>query len=68
MAKESSYSQGLLAALSALDIGNPDQIKRVVIDLDFSADRDPVIYVEHYGDERLIEVVKAITKAEIVRE
>lgn len=68
MAKMSARHAELLAALKALPIGDPNTIRRVVIDIDITKDMPPVVYVEHYGDTTLIDVIRALTTVEIVRE
>jgi hypothetical protein len=40
-----------------------DYVRRVIIDIDVSA--APVIYIERYGDERLLEVLRTLDGAEI---
>lgn len=51
------------ALLEAGVIRVEDRVRRVVIDVDV---KDvPLIYVERYGDERLIEVVPALVGVEV---
>jgi hypothetical protein len=60
-------SDKLLDALQGLGIGEVrERVRRVVIDL--QAGKPAIIHVEKYGDERLIEVFRALEGVEIRHE
>jgi hypothetical protein len=56
-------SDQLIDALASLNIGEPDNMRRVVIDL--HAGHIPIVHVEHYGDERILNVVRRLEGVEI---
>lgn len=59
-----TVNSALQEAVAALKLGDPNNIKRVVIDLDVR--REPHIYVECYGDpEGTIQVIKAMTTLDV---
>ena len=62
MAIMTDPSPGLRAALDDL-IGDLNTVRRVIIDIRPGA--TPVIHVERLGDERLIDVVRALDGVEI---
>jgi len=58
-------SAPMLEALTALGIGELNNVHRVVIDV---TSGEPVkLYVEHYGDEKVIGVFGALTTVEVER-
>lgn len=64
MAKLSTSNEALHAAIEAMNLGSPNNIRRVVIDL--QAGHPPQIYVECYADpEGTIQVVKALTTLDV---
>lgn len=63
MAKITSAELRMVEAIRQLGVGDPNTIRRLVIDI--GPNRTPVIYVEHYGDENVIQVLAASVGAEI---
>lgn len=59
-------SDPVLAAIDNLGVGDHRTIRRLVIDL--QAGTPPVVHVEHYGDERILDVVRALEGVQIQRE
>lgn len=56
-------SDELLGALGGLGIGDTTKVRRVVIDL--QAGHAAMVHVERFGDERLLEVFRALDGVEI---
>lgn len=67
MAKITSEHAGLIQALvdSGL-VDDPRYVRRVVIDIEQNF--APVVYIERYTDERLINVITTLSGVEIRRE
>lgn len=63
MAKSYGVPREVAEALMSLHIGNPSDIRRVVIDI--TAGEVIKIYVEYFGSEEVINVIKAIAQTEI---
>jgi len=47
-------------------VNDGDYVRRVIIDIDVS--KAVVVYVERYGDERLLDIMRIMDGAEIRRE
>lgn len=54
--------QRLMEALRAAGLAD-DNTRRVVIDI--QTNHPPVVYIERHGDDRLIQVVEALSSVEI---
>lgn len=63
MAKESASGQAVLAFVRALGIGDPDDIRRVVIDI--GVDCVPIVHVERFLSPRALEVARHLEGVKI---
>jgi hypothetical protein len=64
MALQESFSiAGMREALYTLGIGDSKHIRRVVIDLNVG--NVPIVHVEHYGDARVLEVIRLMAGAQV---
>ncbi len=63
MAKIVGSGKALSDALRPL-VGDPDYVRRVVIDIQSS--REVVIHIERYGDDHVIDVVRELAGVSIV--
>lgn len=61
---EKVISEPIIDALRAAGLAD-DDTRRVVIDLQVG--HLPVVHIEKFGDERLIQVIEAVAGVEIVR-
>jgi hypothetical protein len=60
----------LQAALAAMGIGDMQTVTRVVIDIDIAEmarEGTVKVYVEHYGSETVVDVVKAVSNVQIIQ-
>lgn len=64
MAKYSSDHPDVLAAIAPL-VGDVNTVRRVVIDI--QAGHVPIVHIERYGDEKMLDVVRALAGIEIDR-
>lgn len=62
MAKLTGNHVELWAALTAFGI-DVAKTRRVVIDI--QANEPPIVYIEQHGDDKLIDVVRAVTGVEV---
>jgi hypothetical protein len=65
VAKYTSNHPDVIEALTAL-VGNVDSVRRVVIDI--QSGHVPVVHIERYGDEKMLDVVRSLAGVEIERE
>jgi hypothetical protein len=54
---------GLAEALEAAGLGDQSNVRRVVIDL--PAKDMPIVYVEHYGTEKIVNVVQTLSGVQV---